>query len=126
MNTILKSISAVILVLMVSCQAQNTEHVTVIDQQVYTELVMDMENVQLIDIRTPEEFAEGKIGQAVNINFYDEDFMAQMEKTLDKSQPVIIYCKSGGRSGQAAKAMETAGFAKVYDIGVGYSGWDKD
>ena len=81
-------------------------------------------NVQLIDIRTPKEYAEGFIKNAKNINFYDDDFLSQMS-TLDKSIPVYIYCRSGGRSGKAATQLDEAGFTKVYDLEGGIKEWIK-
>lgn len=81
--------------------------------------------VQLIDIRTPEEYNEGYIKNAVNINFFDDDFMEQMSK-LNKDEAIYIYCRSGGRSGRASAKLEEAGFTKVYDLGVGMNGWKKE
>ena len=83
------------------------------------------ESAQLIDIRTPEEYNEGYIKNAVNINFFDDDFMEQMSK-LNKDEPLYIYCRSGGRSGRASDKLEEAGFTKVYDLGVGMNGWRKE
>ncbi len=80
------------------------------------------ENIQLIDVRTPEEHNAGKIGNASNIDFYSDDFQSQLEK-LDKTKPVMLYCASGGRSGKAARTMESMGFKEVYDLSGGYNGW---
>ena len=82
------------------------------------------ESVQLIDIRTPEEYNKGYINNAININFFDDDFMEQMSK-LNKDEALYIYCRSGGRSGSASEKLEEAGFTKVYDLGVGMKGWRK-
>ncbi|MFV0572277.1 MAG: rhodanese-like domain-containing protein [Xanthomarina gelatinilytica] len=57
---------------------------------------------QIIDVRTPEEFQEGHIEGALNIDFYSEDFEKEFHK-LDKEQPVYLYCRSGYRSNQSAK-----------------------
>ena len=84
--------------------------------------ILEMEDVQLIDVRTPEEFDEVRIVNAQNIDFssptFDEDIMK-----LDKSKPVILYCKSGGRSAQCAEKMKEAGFQKIYDLEGGISKW---
>ncbi len=79
--------------------------------------------MQLIDVRTPGEFAEGHLENAVNINVNSNDFAAQVEK-LDKEQPVYIYCKSGGRSGNAGKQLEAMGFKTIYDLKGGILSWD--
>jgi len=83
------------------------------------------DNIQLIDIRTPQEFAEGHIENAKNINYYDVDFFKEMNK-LDKSKPIYIYCRSGGRSGKAASRMRTQGFKKIYDLQGGIINWNKN
>jgi rhodanese-related sulfurtransferase len=77
---------------------------------------------QLIDVRTPEEFATGHIAGAVNMDYNSDDFEAQIAK-LDKSQPVFVYCLSGGRSGSAAALMQELGFAKVYGLDKGMMAW---
>lgn len=78
--------------------------------------------VQLIDVRTPEEFAAGHIAHAKNINFMAEDFKKQIAK-LDKSKPVYVYCQAGGRSAKAAKIFLEAGFTEVHDLKGGYGAW---
>lgn len=79
---------------------------------------------QIIDVRTPEEFQSGHIATAKNINIYDTDFKAQLEK-LDKQKPVFVYCKVGGRSAKAAKILQELGFTTVYDLEDGMMAWEK-
>lgn len=79
--------------------------------------------VQLIDLRTPEEINRtGVIQGARAINFYAQDFDAQVAR-LDKGKPVIVYCAAGGRSPQAAAKMSKMGFSKVYDYSGGMNDW---
>jgi rhodanese-related sulfurtransferase len=80
-------------------------------------------NVQLIDVRTPDEYAAGTIEGAKNMDFYGENFQADLE-SLDKEQPVMIFCKSGGRSGQTLEMMKEMGFSTVLELEGGYSGWE--
>lgn len=77
---------------------------------------------QLIDVRTPEEIAEGKVKGAKMINYRAGDFEEQLE-LLDKDQPVFLYCRSGGRSGQAAALMERLGFQHIVDMEGGMMAW---
>lgn len=79
-------------------------------------------DIQLIDVRTAPEVAGGKIGDAVNIDFYGADFKQQIDK-LDKSKRTLVYCASGGRSGNAAQMMKSMGFKEVYDLQGGFRGW---
>jgi phage shock protein E len=78
---------------------------------------------QVLDVRTPEEWAGGTIKGAQKMNFFDKDFNHQLEK-LDKTKPVFVYCKSGGRSGKATKQMKKMGFTTVYNLVGGISAWD--
>lgn len=77
-------------------------------------------NVQILDVRTPEEVNSGKIDGAVNINFYDADFKQQVAANMDKSVPVYLYCRSGGRSQQAMQVLKDLGFSVVYELKGGY------
>ena len=76
----------------------------------------------IIDIRTPEEFNEGHIENAVNIDFYSETFREDLDK-LDKSKTYFIYCRSGNRSGRAMPVMKELGFQEVYNLSAGIKEW---
>lgn len=76
------------------------------------------EGVTVIDVRTPEEFAEGHLDGATLVDFYDADFADQIA-ALPTDEEYVIYCRSGNRSGQAATIMEGLGFDQVYDMDGG-------
>jgi len=76
----------------------------------------------IVDIRTPEEFDEGHIENAVNIDFYSETFREDLDK-LGKSRTYFIYCRSGNRSGRAMPIMEDLGFQEVYNLSAGIKEW---
>ena len=76
----------------------------------------------LLDVRTPNEVAQGKIDGATNLDFYSPTFKADLDK-LDKSKPVYVYCRSGSRSGKTMKHMKDSGFKIVYNLIGGYSSW---
>jgi len=82
-------------------------------------------DIQLVDVRTPKEFSEGHLKNAVNIDFFDTSFMEDMGK-LDKNKELYIYCRSGNRSGKASKKLKAAGFTKVYDLEGGIIKWNKN
>jgi len=82
-------------------------------------------DIQLIDVRTPEEYTGGYIEGAININFFDSDFNDQMAK-LNKDKELYIYCRSGNRSGKAAKRLKDQGFTKIYDLQGGVLNWNKN
>lgn len=76
----------------------------------------------LLDVRTDREFAMGHIRGAAQIDFYRDDFRAELAK-LDPNMPVYVYCRSGNRSGQAAKMMKSMGFKTVYNLEGGIGAW---
>jgi rhodanese-related sulfurtransferase len=63
----------------------------------------------VIDVRTPEEWAEGHLEGAVRMGIADADFQAQLA-TLDPTADYYIYCRSGNRAGQAIEIMKSLGF----------------
>lgn len=83
------------------------------------------EDILLIDVRTPEEYASGHIENSVNIDFKADNFK-ELVAELDKNQDVYVYCKVGGRSGKSAKILEGMGFKKVYDLDGGILQWEKE
>lgn len=89
------------------------------------ELHTRLDTIQLIDIRTPQEFQSGHIKNAININYFDANFLAKMNK-LDKNKEVYIYCRSGSRSSSAVRKLEDTGFPKIYDLKNGILNWNKN
>ncbi len=79
-------------------------------------------NVQLIDVRTAQEFQQGTIGNAKLIDIYSRDFEQQIEK-LDKTRPVAVFCHSGARSLHAAKVLANKGFSEIYNLRGGIVTW---
>lgn len=94
--------------------------VTVVDQEQFKAYMAA--GHPLIDVRTPEEFAQGHIEGAQNHNLYDANFIDQF-KTFDKEKPLLLYCRSGNRSGRAAKRLDSLGFIKLYDLQGGFIAW---
>ena len=78
----------------------------------------------LIDVRTPEEFADGHIEGATNINYHDDNFLDQIAQ-LDKDATVFVYCQAGGRSKKASNLFKESGFKEIYDLKEGYGGWSE-
>jgi len=104
-----------------SCMKKQVEGVQVVDV-VEFESKMKEQNVQLIDVRTPEEFQEGHLENAQNMNVMGADFEAQVAN-LDKTKPVLVYCKSGGRSAKASEQLKALGFTNITDLEGGFTNW---
>ena len=120
----MKKIIYVLLVFIsVACQSQQNPKVKVLPVIEYKTLI-SKEKVQLVDVRTPGEFSEGAIAGAVNIDVNnDAEFEKGIQK-LDKSKPVFVYCKVGGRSAQAADKLTELGFKEIYNLDGGIMKWN--
>lgn len=107
-----------------ACQSQTaTETENILPRKEYQEKIASSENLQLLDVRTPKEYDAGHIDNAKLINFFDEDFVQQVEAKFDKAQPLMLYCRSGRRSTQATAKLKAAGFKEIYDLKGGYNAW---
>ncbi len=93
-------------------------------QQVYDAIYKDR-SIQLIDVRTPEEFKGNHLKGAQNICVTSDDFKEKV-KMLDKNKPVYVYCNRGGQSAQAAIALKELGFTKIYDLEGGILLWEEN
>lgn len=69
---------------------------------------------QLVDVRSPAEFASGHIDGAINLPV--QSIGSQLDQ-LDRSRAVVLYCRSGSRSGMAARVLANAGFTSVHNLG---------
>ena len=76
----------------------------------------------IVDVRTPQEYAQGHLPGAVNIDVSSPDFAAQIA-TLDPNTPYAVYCRSGNRSGVAVATMAEQGFTEAYHLGGGIGAW---
>ena len=76
----------------------------------------DNPNFVIIDVRTPKEFAQEHIENAINIDYNSETFRDELDR-LDKDNTYLIYCRSGARSGKALDMMKELNFREVYNLG---------
>lgn len=79
-------------------------------------------NAIVVDVRTPEEYKNGHLENALNIDWKGSEFDQQI-KALDKKAPVYVYCLSGGRSNEAANELKKQGFENVYELEGGILAW---
>jgi rhodanese-related sulfurtransferase len=80
------------------------------------------EDFVIIDVRTPEEYADGHIENAINLDYYSKAFEDELNK-LDRNKIYLIYCRSARRSGMALDTMKELGFTKVYNMLGGIIQW---
>lgn len=79
---------------------------------------------QLLDVRSSEEYAEGHLRGAINIDVQEPDFQAEASSQLEKDKPVYVYCRSGRRSLLAGEMLAKDGYT-VVDLDGGILGWEK-
>ena len=103
-----------------SC-AQETKQHQLISQEKFSKI--STKEIQLLDVRTPQEYQQGFIKGATLINFFDSDFVAKVSTTFDNNKPLYIYCAVGGRSNKAAKKLISVGFNTIYDLKGGFNKW---
>lgn len=85
-------------------------------------MMSDNPSLIILDVRTPEETAEGKIENAIELDFKADNFKEGLEK-LDKTAPYLVYCRSGKRSANASQMMTEVGFSNVHNLLGGYIKW---
>ena len=96
------AVVSVVFILMSSCTIGQTKNDIELDE---FEKKMASEKYLLVDVRTAEEFAEGHIKGAINIDYLAENFSIEIQE-LELESPVLLYCRSGNRSGKSMKIIE--------------------
>ena len=94
-----------------------------VDANKFADIIQKANKIQIVDVRTPDEFSEGHLPGAVNIDVNGTDFAEQIKK-LDKKVPVAVYCRSGRRSKAAATQLSEQGF-EVVELDGGIISWQE-
>ena len=102
-----------------SCTAQTSTSLTTDE----FEKAVSKETVQILDVRTPAEYASGHIKNTLLANWNDEKEFSRRIAFVDKNKPVYVYCLAGGRSAAAAEKMRAMGFENVYELKGGINAW---
>ncbi|MFQ3326134.1 MAG: rhodanese-related sulfurtransferase [Salibacteraceae bacterium] len=102
-------------------QSQNQKRINDVETEQMKQLIAEQPGV-ILDVRTADEVGEGFIKGAQNIDITQPDFLKKI-KSLDKNDPVYVYCKKGGRSANASEKLAKAGFTKVYNMMGGFDSW---
>lgn len=110
-------------VLVFGC-SKTSDNEALVDADTFGKLIQDSHDEIILDVRTPEEFAEGHIPGAVLINLYDADFQNKVN-ALDRSKPILVYCAAGVRSEKASEILKDSGFKKVYHLKNGVKAWSE-
>ena len=106
----------------VACQGPKYKSIGVDE---FMEYVKDADKVTVLDVRTPQEHAEGCIpGTGYNIDVLEDNFVETAIAKLPKEKPVALYCRSGNRSKNAAQILAENGY-EVVELATGIRGWQE-
>lgn len=106
-----------------ACQETKDGKIEMISPEQVYDAVYSENSLQLVDVRTEDEYAVSHLKNAQNICVTNDDFEKKVEG-LDKDKPVYVYCQKGGRSARAAEILKELGFTKVYDLQGGIENWE--
>lgn len=110
-----------LLVTLVSALAHAADPAKHVDAEGAAKLISEGK-VVIVDVRSKEEFGDGHLKGALNIDILESDFEAKLGK-LDKNKPVLVHCQAGGRSTRSLPVFENLGFTQVFHLDGGYGGW---
>ena len=122
MKKILLLMAFVLVGAYVYSQRRSSARFESMDNAEFATLIADT-TVQLVDVRTPAEFAAGHIPEAKNIDVRGDNFDREARATLSKERPVAVYCRSGARSKTAARRLAAMGY-RVYELNTGFMNWN--
>ena len=97
-----------------------------LSQEEWTKKLQSDNNAVVIDVRTPEEWSDGIIANAIKIDIYRGQHFIDEISVMDKSVPYYVYCKAGGRSAQACALLNQLGFEHAYNLVGGIMQWNGD
>ncbi|MBG9376577.1 thioredoxin [Panacibacter sp. DH6] len=119
----MKNIMSLLLAVMLfSCSSNAQQGNKDVDATTF-EKDIQKENVQVLDVRTPTEFADGHIKNAMLADWLNQAQFKERVQYLDKSKPVLVYCASGGRSSKASQWLADNGFTTVENLRGGITQW---
>jgi len=99
-----------------------SKHIYILSADEFEKQLTKTKRIQLIDLRIPRGYRKSRIANAQNIDFMRLDFHRKI-KTMDNTQPVMVYCLSGFRSKMVLPTLCKAGFTNIYELNAGFSGW---
>lgn len=103
---------------------QNKDIIKNVNAKAFNDLTNN-NNIIILDVRTPQEIANGFIDGASFANVMDPGFEDKIN-LMNKDATILVYCKSGGRSSKAAKILKANGFTDIYNLNGGMGAWESD
>jgi len=123
MTKYISIILATVIFLFNSCSnGQSSPSGPSIPAAAFSKKITELPGAPLIDVRTPGEFSQGHLKNAINYDISESGFESQIA-SLDKLKPVLVYCLTGSRSTYAVRYMQSIGFKEVYELNGGMMKW---
>lgn len=116
-----KIIPFLLCLLFISCNGQS--EFKSIEPEEFAQKIASTSNPQILDVRSPKEYSDQHLDNALNANWNGDDFDKKVAE-LDKSKPIFVYCLSGGRSSKAAGKLADLGFKEIYEMDGGIVKWN--
>ena len=121
----LNGLLIIVCLFLISCAGGNTDTISPNIDVVTFDKMRTKANTVVLDVRTAEEVAAGMVDGAQILDFYSDQFDAELAK-LDKSKTYLVYCRSGNRSGKTLEKMKALKFEKSFHLVGGYTQWAKE
>lgn len=122
MKKLIMALMALSLIATACAESPTVEATGLVDSARAESLMDSVDELVVLDVRTPEEFAAGALPGAVLIDINDASFTTEVSE-LDRELPYLVYCRSGNRSAAAVEIMEDLGFAEIYELADGVQAW---
>jgi thioredoxin 1 len=103
-------------------KSQEANNVIKLNPKEFAAKTDSLSNILILDVRTEEEYKNGHLLNAKNLNIKETSFEKNI-KELNKNKPVFVYCLSGGRSANAVKILKEEGFKEIYELEGGILNW---
>jgi len=121
----MKTWLSLVTVLLVSCASGLPQQGNKIGVEEAAKWVADNPQVQVLDVRRPDEFKGGHLKEAILVTWGDKDFERQALAKLSKDKPVLVYCRSGRRSTAASEVLTGLGFKQLRNLEGGITAWQE-
>ncbi|MEE9439057.1 MAG: rhodanese-like domain-containing protein [Saprospiraceae bacterium] len=112
----------IVLLIGISACNQTNKPLKTISVSQAKKLISDHPELIIVDVRSPDETVDGKLANAIEIDYYGDDFDQNLAK-LDTLKKYLVYCRSGKRSLKSCVTMADMGFKDIYSMDGGYLEW---
>lgn len=119
----MKTFPFLLMVLLVSCATGMTREKIKVAEA--SKLIEAKAELQILDVRRPDEFDSGRLKNALLVTWGEEGFEKEALAKLSKDKPVLVYCRSGRRSTAATEALKKLGFRQLHNLDGGITAWQE-